>query len=123
MKLRQRKHFIKRALNKCVCCGKISRESYASYLTNNSIYSEYGSNFDTMKFDVLNDSIIKNKSMLVCDTCIEQLLEKKDIVEDKSYDYFAPIVEMQKCYEENPELYFKAISASPTKCMEIIKKG
>ena len=52
------------------------------------IISHYCSKYDTRKFifQVPNENLMKNA--VVCDECIEEMLEKKDIIEDVEYDYF-----------------------------------
>lgn len=71
---------------------KQSCESVLSFNDNNSyIISHYGSSFDTNKFNIEPQSSLYKKEGDICDNCIQQLLDKKEIVKDNSFDYWDSI--------------------------------
>lgn len=153
MKIRNRKKtiiFKEKTTLDCSCCSK-SYEMFAGTQANRcasyfykpegkyAIVCHYGSGFDSLKFDVLNNEILNSKhilditnresgqkgddrQLLVCDKCIEKFLENKHIVEDKEYDNFAVLGEMQEFYQEDPQLYMEIISTGPEKCVALMRK-
>lgn len=136
---------------KCTCCAKYysNPEGWdqghrcASYIVYQAdiekqsyIQCEYGSGFDTMKFIIKNSNIIKkkhkiaankkmksnDKDIVVCDNCIEKYLNKGFIVEDKNYDPFAFIAEMNSFYAEDPQRYYEIVKEGPEHCIRLIRE-
>lgn len=64
-----------------------------------SIFSHYGSCHDTSKYNVIDENFQEG---VICDTCIDAALDKKQIVLDESFDYWEPVKKMQ---EQQAELY------------------
>lgn len=50
----------------------------------NSIFSTYGSDFDLLKHDFINNHNLKNED-LVCDKCIQLMIDDKIIKNDEDY--------------------------------------
>ena len=141
MKIRNKKRSINKQSYspkvKCSSCGTLHLDMYgngqgincASYFSLSEkegyIYSEYGSNFDTMKFIIKNMNIVKKKhygvKSVICDRCITKNLKKGYIASDESYDAFALITEMNSFYYEDPDLYYEIVMQGPTKCIELIR--
>lgn len=55
------------------------------------VLSSYGSQFDTTRFDVNEKSELHGKTGVICDECIQNLLDKKEITKDESFDYWATL--------------------------------
>lgn len=136
----------------CSCCKKpykifAGTQAYrcASYFYKQddhyAIVCEYGSGFDTTKFNVINENIVNERQVeainkfiinrkkglpgddrgsLVCDKCIEKYLVNKDIVQDEEYNHFAILDELTGFYNEDPQNYFEVMSAGPEKCVNLM---
>jgi hypothetical protein len=136
---------------KCTCCAKYYPNTYgwdqgrhcASYVVyqvdiekKSYIQCEYGSGFDTMRFTINNPNIIKkkhklantkrlksnDKDIVVCDKCIEKYLRKGFVIEDKAYDYFSFIDELNSFHAEDPQRYFEIMREGPENCMRLIRE-
>jgi hypothetical protein len=90
---------------KCNVCGKIFTNCFSAE-TNQAfgcasdffchektsyILSSYGSSFDTTRFIVEENSKHHHADGTICDSCIEGLVESKDIKEDPNFNYWANI--------------------------------
>lgn len=62
------------------------------------ILSHYGSSFDTTRFLVARHSPLHQRQGIVCDSCIEQLINQKQIQEDQNFDFWAPIKDLNELY-------------------------
>lgn len=54
----------------------------------NYIISNYGSSFDTTRFLVDRESPLQQRQGTICDHCIEQLIGKKEVMEDKEFNFW-----------------------------------
>lgn len=59
------------------------------------ILSHFGSSFDTSKFIVKNNSSFSQQDGVICDQCIQSSLDKKEIIEDKNYQYWSTLEDVQ----------------------------
>lgn len=62
------------------------------------ILSHYGSSFDTTRFFVNPQSPLHQRQGTVCDHCIEQLINEKQIQADQNFDFWAASKALNELY-------------------------
>lgn len=67
------------------------------------ILSHYGSRFDTTRFFVSPQSSLQDRQGIVCDNCIEQLINEKQIQEDQNFDFWAPYKQLNELYRPSKD--------------------
>lgn len=153
MKFRSKKQKLNRQVFpfkiKCTCCANFHQNSdnwdqghyCASYIYQSEdkttyIQCEYGSGYDTMRFIIKNQNIVKkkhlvaankkvksnDKDIVVCDKCIARYIKNGFIVEDKSYDPFACIDELNSFHAEDPQRYYEIMKEGPEHCIRLIRE-
>ena len=167
MKVRHRKNQLnyqpKENQVKCTCCTRYYHtwdsdqgHSCASYIyllheinpeveEKSYISCQYGSGYDTSRFDILDTRVItpthirgnrtrksredqygrcSDRDLLICDSCIAKYLKKGWIVEDREYNPFQAIEELAAFYQEDPETYFRIMKDStPQNCIQLIREA
>lgn len=63
------------------------------------ILSHYGSSFDTTRFLVARTSPLHQRQGIVCDHCIEQLINENHIQEDQNFDFWEPVKALNELYQ------------------------
>lgn len=64
--------------------------------TQTYILSHYGSSFDTTRFLVTRLSPLHQQQGTICDHCIEQLIQKEEVIEDQNFDFWSSVKALQK---------------------------
>jgi hypothetical protein len=59
------------------------------------ILCHYGSSFDTSKFIIQKTSSLFGKEGVICDQCIQNLIDQKEIALDKNYNYWSTLEDVQ----------------------------
>jgi hypothetical protein len=89
-------------LVKCDICNTVFNDCFSAetnqaygcasdlYIKENETYilSHYGSSFDTIRFLVTKKSLLYQRQGTICDYCIEQFINKEEIIEDKNFDFW-----------------------------------
>lgn len=160
MKMKYKKHqhnyLARKNSLKCTCCGnyynawwtKEQATNCASYFYINNdnqyaIYGSYPSNFDDVRFIIINKNIVQarhvfalnnrenikdqwghcdDSPLVVCDFCIRKYLEKGYIKEDTSYNPYAVTKELNDFYAEDPILYIEIMRSGTHECLHLIRE-
>jgi len=85
------------------------------------ILSNYGSSFDTSRFLVTRQSTLHQRQGTICDHCIEQMIDKKEAIEDQKFDFWAPIQALQE-QQRSSGLYKNLVITDSINPEEIGKK-
>lgn len=85
------------------------------------ILSNYGSSFDTSRFLVTRQSTLHQRQGTICDHCIEQMIDKKEAIEDQKFDFWAPIQALQE-QQRSSGLYKNLVITDSINPEEIEKK-
>lgn len=98
---------------KCDVCNTVFNDCFSAetnqaggcasdlYVKENQTYilSHYGSSFDTIRFLVSRQSPLHQRQGIICDHCIEQLINKQEATEDQNFDFWAPVKALQGLYQ------------------------
>lgn len=68
------------------CASDFLSDDEGSY-----ILCHYGSSFDTSKFTIQKTSSLFGKEGVICDQCIQNFINQKEIVLDENYNYWSTL--------------------------------